>query len=209
MARAQRTSFSGKGPAPPIPTVPRGQQYQYNFNADADRPGGPTDISPPRPAPRQFAPSSTVTSIGTAGSSTATTSTPIFNSQEILDNTSRVVVNTQQPVALEPVYQTKGHNTVIKVSYPVPEPNVTFPNELHEDHGPVPPARRSQQQQQPVPQPMARTLMADTQMGLDNFKLCTVLGRGHFGKVRCLIAEEMWRSTSFVFNVAGHIGEIC
>ena len=57
----------------------------------------------------------------------------------------------------------------------------------------------SQQKQAPIPYPRSRGAtataavvvppiiaalpQADSQMGLDNFKFCTVLGRGHFGKV--------------------------
>merc|ERR1719400_2350381 len=56
-----------------------------------------------------------------------------------------------------------------------------------------PPHQRVQQppQQQPQPFPRRSSLMAvgptpkttDASMSLDNFKFCSVLGRGHFGKV--------------------------
>jgi hypothetical protein len=108
----------------------------------------------------------------------------------------------------EPVYEMekKGHTSVIRVSYPLPaEPSVTFPTlpppTVVHDIPPVPPARRNagggggggqgaavagataavahpQLSQFPTLQ-----IRSESQMGLDNFKFCTVLGRGHFGKV--------------------------
>lgn len=90
-------------------------------------------------------------------------------------NTSRVVITPHTPT--EPTYELekKGHTSVIRVSYPGPEASNTqveaslassFPSQgSPHHHRPQPPAR------------------SDSVMGLDNFHLCSVLGRGHFGKV--------------------------
>ncbi len=107
----------------------------------------------------------------------------------------------------EPVYEVgkKGHTSVIRVSYPTAaEPMVTFPPE----HG----AQASDNIVQPQPFPRRSSLMTTTtavaassglssglssavssaaskvsvdsnSMSLENFKFCSVLGRGHFGKV--------------------------
>lgn len=113
----------------------------------------------------------------------------------------------------EPVYELekKGHTSVIRVSYPLPsEPSVTFPTlppSAAQDTPPIPPARRNAAggggsvpaaaasmvagaagAAAAMPPQLAKfptlQIRADSQMGLDNFKFCTVLGRGHFGKVR-------------------------
>ena len=108
----------------------------------------------------------------------------------------------------------KGHTSVIRVSYPLPsEPSVTFPTlppSAAQDTPPIPPARRNAgagsaagnvpaaaasmvagaagAASAAMPPQLAKfptlQIRADSQMGLDNFKFCTVLGRGHFGKVR-------------------------
>ena len=108
------------------------------------------------------------------------------------------------PVAAqaEPVYELekKGHTSVIRVSYPLPsEPSVTFPTlppSAAQDTPPIPPARRNAGNvpaatlagATAMPPQLAKfptlQIRSDSQMGLDNFKFCTVLGRGHFGKVR-------------------------
>ena len=127
-----------------------------------------------------------------------------------LDNTSRVVVNASNqqhstPISpTEPTYELekKGHTSVIRVSYPMPEPTVTFPLSPTEElpQAPIPPARRSSSgviaatggATLSFPQPSQHVLpsRSDSQMGLDNFKFCTVLGRGHFGKVNKLINDD-------------------
>ena len=104
----------------------------------------------------------------------------------------------------EPVYELekKGHTSVIRVSYPLPsEPSVTFPTlppSAAQDTPPIPPARRNAGNvpaaasmaagATAMPPQLAKfptlQIRSDSQMGLDNFKFCTVLGRGHFGKVR-------------------------
>ena len=128
------------------------------------------------------------------------------------NNTSRVMVNQpgqhvqqQMPPAAqaEPVYELekKGHTSVIRVSYPLPsEPSVTFPTlppSAAQDTPPIPPARRNAGNvpaatsmaagATAMPPQLAKfptlQIRSDSQMGLDNFKFCTVLGRGHFGKV--------------------------
>ncbi len=130
------------------------------------------------------------------------------------NNTSRVIISSpshhlhqqqqqqQQvlpPSSGEPVYELekKGHTSVIRVSYPAPEPTVTFPPSEPSTPSsapvqpPIPPARRAAPT---VPEaPLERTavkqheflpaLSVASTMGLENFKFCTVLGRGHFGKV--------------------------
>ena len=96
----------------------------------------------------------------------------------------------------EPVYEVgkKGHTSVIRVSYPTAEPMITFPPDADSPTQiQPPPHQRVQQppQQQPQPFPRRSSLMAvgstpksvDASMSLDNFKFCSVLGRGHFGKV--------------------------
>jgi hypothetical protein len=94
----------------------------------------------------------------------------------------------------EPVYEVgkKGHTSVIRVSYPTAEPMVTFPPDTPEVQPPPPHHHRVQQPQQPQPFPRRSSLMAvggptpktaEASMSLDNFKFCSVLGRGHFGKV--------------------------
>jgi len=102
----------------------------------------------------------------------------------------------------EPVYEVgkKGHTSVIRVSYPTAEPMITFPPDADSptSHVPPPPHHRvqhqqqqQQQPQQPQPFPRRSSLMAvgptpktaDASMSLENFKFCSVLGRGHFGKV--------------------------
>ena len=103
----------------------------------------------------------------------------------------------------EPVYELekKGHTSVIRVSYPLPsEPSVTFPTlppSAAQDTPPIPPARRNAGNvpaaasmaagATAMPPQLAKfptlQIRSDSQMGLDNFKFCTVLGRGHFGKV--------------------------
>ena len=84
-----------------------------------------------------------------------------------------------------------------------PEPTVTFPSETPSPSAaeapqfpaqqpPVPPARRHSAAAAAAAAAAAggpqqglqlANLGPDAQMGLDNFKFCTVLGRGHFGKV--------------------------
>ena len=96
----------------------------------------------------------------------------------------------------EPVYEVgkKGHTSVIRVSYPTAEPMVTFPPDTPTEVQPPPPHHhRVQPAQQPQPFPRRSSLMAvggptpktasEASMSLDNFKFCSVLGRGHFGKV--------------------------
>ena len=97
----------------------------------------------------------------------------------------------------EPVYEVgkKGHTSVIRVSYPTAEPMVTFPPDTPTEVQPPPPHHHRVQpaQQQPQPFPRRSSLMAvggptpktasEASMSLDNFKFCSVLGRGHFGKV--------------------------
>jgi len=98
----------------------------------------------------------------------------------------------------EPVYEVgkKGHTSVIRVSYPTAEPMVTFPPDTDSPTQVQPPPphhhRVQQQPQQPQPFPRRSSLMAvggptpktaEASMSLDNFKFCSVLGRGHFGKV--------------------------
>merc|ERR1719150_1038751 len=74
---------------------------------------------------------------------------------------------------------------------------VTFPSDSDLTQPPPPQSRQQQQQQQQQPQPYPRrssllhqptaaarsTISTDAQMGIENFQFCTVLGRGHFGKV--------------------------
>lgn len=104
-------------------------------------------------------------------------------------------------VLQEPVYEVgkKGHTSVIRVSYPTAEPMITFPPEGGEapsHHRPHHHQQQQQQQQQPQPFPRRSSLMQnqamavqqqqqkpDAGMTLENFKFCSVLGRGHFGKV--------------------------
>ena len=155
------------------------------------------------------------------------------------NNTSRVVITTPQTptspgqmpmpssasssVIAEPVYELekKGHTSVIRVSYPAPEPTVTFPPSdpssptkemptppILPPTAPIPPARRSSSQAPPPPPTtqmgaasayynqhgpplplIARTGGAN--ISLDNFKFSTVLGRGHFGKVRTNINSSL------------------
>ena len=99
----------------------------------------------------------------------------------------------------EPVYEVgkKGHTSVIRVSYPTAEPMVTFPPE--EPPKPQPYPRRSSLmtvEAPPPPLPSAAASAAavasmrasaasssDSSMSLENFRFCSVLGRGHFGKV--------------------------
>jgi len=97
----------------------------------------------------------------------------------------------------EPVYEVgkKGHTSVIRVSYPTAEPMITFPPDADSPTQIQPPphqqGRQQPPQQQPQPFPRRSSLMAvgptpktaDASMSLDNFKFCSVLGRGHFGKV--------------------------
>merc|ERR1719228_3179935 len=99
----------------------------------------------------------------------------------------------------EPVYEVgkKGHTSVIRVSYPTAEPMITFPPDADSPTQIQPPPHQrvqqppQQTQQQPQPFPRRSSLMAvgptpktaDASMSLDNFKFCSVLGRGHFGKV--------------------------
>ena len=85
---------------------------------------------------------------------------------------------------------------MIKIFYPVPEQQTTPPAAAAatpmevvggamameaDPVPPMPPVRKSSSLASAHAQMMMR---ADSQMGLDNFKFCTVLGRGHFGKVR-------------------------
>ena len=114
--------------------------------------------------------------------------------------TSRVVISPPNPAEPEYTLEKKGHTSVIRVSYPLPsEPSVTFPTlppSAAQDTPPIPPARRNAGNvpaaaaagATAMPPQLAKfptlQIRSDSQMGLDNFKFCTVLGRGHFGKVR-------------------------
>ena len=106
----------------------------------------------------------------------------------------------------------KGHTSVIRVSYPTAnEPMVTFPPEPSDvpavGSKPQPYPRRSSlmtvdAMQPPMPSsirtvhagghpgsgagsghPAANVGGMDSSMSLENFRFCSVLGRGHFGKV--------------------------
>ena len=125
------------------------------------------------------------------------------------DNTSRVMISQAPPTGImgnqqlsatsgmaaanEATYELgkKGHTSVIRVSYStLAEPVVTFPPD---DEGnsvelpKLPQESKHQEQPHPVPYPRSRNVPSiprmDSQMGLESFKFCTVLGRGHFGKV--------------------------
>lgn len=84
----------------------------------------------------------------------------------------------------EPVYEVgkKGHTSVIRVSYPTNEPMVTFPPD-HDQVAKVPqpfPRRSSLLNVGSAPPSSSKN---DASMSLENFQFCSVLGRGHFGKV--------------------------
>lgn len=92
----------------------------------------------------------------------------------------------------EPVYEVgkKGHTSVIRVSYPSAEPMVTFPPETEVPSKPQPYPRRSSLMTVEAPPPplptsirAAASSSSDSSMSLENFRFCSVLGRGHFGKV--------------------------
>ena len=222
-----------KGPAPPIPN-------------NVPPPKVPSSWEPPRPTPR------------TSTSSTTVAVGQVANNNNYDNNTSRIVVNqTQQQQQqqmqqqhqqqqMEPQHELerKGNTSMIKIFYPVPEPNnqqqeqqhqqqqqqqqqqqlpiIDFPGE-HLDHQtsssastshvvPMPPARKNNNNANASSVSSSSSMVAsaasmssiasasnaasavsnaaaammlrsDSQMGLENFKFCTVLGRGHFGKV--------------------------
>lgn len=100
----------------------------------------------------------------------------------------------------------KGGTSVITVSNsPYSEPIITFPLDDEAENNdalasgascstPVTSSFKKQNSEfQPVPVPRPRTTKGaaakknDNQMSLDNFTFCTVLGRGHFGKVSQLM----------------------
>lgn len=119
------------------------------------------------------------------------------SADKISSETSAEVRYSSATMLPEPVYEVgkKGHTSVIRVSYPTAEPMVTFPPDTPTEVQPPPPHhhRVQQQPQQPQPFPRRSSLMAvggptpktasEASMSLDNFKFCSVLGRGHFGKV--------------------------
>jgi hypothetical protein len=94
-------------------------------------------------------------------------------------NTSRVVITPQTPT--EPTYELEkiGHTSVIRVSYPGPEPE-SSPKSF-------PAAKVSSSSSRDSPgahhRPSLATTRPDSAMGLDSFQFVAVLGRGHFGKV--------------------------
>eukprot|EP00094_Tigriopus_californicus_P003780 TCALIF_03636-PA protein Name:"Similar to Pkn Serine/threonine-protein kinase N (Drosophila melanogaster)" AED:0.17 eAED:0.17 QI:0/0.92/0.85/1/0.53/0.64/14/537/1195 len=200
------TRISQKGPAPPVPITP-----PVDWDSQSSR---------PVPTPR-----------------TSSTAASNINNNVDANNTSRVVINPSEgvqvtpagamaPPALnpalksEPIYELekKGHTSVIRVSYPAPEPGLSFPatpeqqpqQTLGVGEVPIPPVRNNRATggassssntaattgavlQFPKPgsnssisSSATQKLLqagADGHMGLDNFNFCTVLGRGHFGKV--------------------------
>ena len=92
-------------------------------------------------------------------------------------NTSRVVITPQTPT--EPTYELEkiGHTSVIRVSYPGPEPE-SSPKSF--------PAAAAKAASRDSPSAQHRPSLAtrpDSAMGLDSFQFVAVLGRGHFGKV--------------------------
>jgi len=99
-------------------------------------------------------------------------------------NTSRVVITPQTPT--EPTYELEkiGHTSVIRVSYPGPEPGDS-PKSFSGNKG----SSRDSPSAHHRPSLAARG--PDAAMGLDSFQFVAVLGRGHFGKV----------SAGFLFSV--------
>jgi hypothetical protein len=97
-------------------------------------------------------------------------------------NTSRVVITPQTPT--EPTYELEkiGHTSVIRVSYPGPEPGGgDSPKSLSGSKAAA--NRDSPSAPHHRPSLAARGGPADAAMGLDSFQFVAVLGRGHFGKV--------------------------
>eukprot|EP00095_Tigriopus_kingsejongensis_P010801 maker-scaffold1931_size24754-snap-gene-0.10 protein:Tk10801 transcript:maker-scaffold1931_size24754-snap-gene-0.10-mRNA-1 annotation:"protein kinase n" len=184
---------SHKGPAPPVP-VP----------ADWNVPTQSTRVVP-TPTPR--------TGTAAAASSNIINNNVDTNTSRVVINTPDdpalpIPPSVNSNLTSEPLYELekKGHTSVIRVTYPAPESPLSYPTPTEE--APIPPARSHRsnaaalssssaagttlQFPQPtalasVPPPTSGQKMllagADAHMGLDNFQFCTVLGRGHFGKV--------------------------
>ena len=121
----------------------------------------------------------------------------------------------------EPLHELerKGNTSMIKIFYPVPEQQTTPQQPVQQQAQAMETHHHAhaQQQQEDAPMPsvppmppvrkssslasahQAMMMRADSQMGLDNFKFCTVLGRGHFGKVslrNCSIRSFITTSSS-------------
>ena len=187
---------SQKGPAPPIPKI-----------SDWAPPSAGANTARPVPMPR----TSTVNSGSNNNSNSVNnnleeltnTSRVVVNSNDQMVGaashahglpTASVHTHSSEPVC---ELEKKGHTSVIRVSYPMPvtptEPVVTFPSEepanaASASVAPIPPTRTNRSGSggttlQFPASAMTRLTSSDSQMGLDNFKFCTVLGRGHFGKV--------------------------
>jgi len=92
-------------------------------------------------------------------------------------NTSRVVINSATPA--EPTYELekKGHTSVIRVSYPGPEPILPLAEPVQSFQPAASRDSPGMRQRASLP------LRSDSTMGLDSFHFVAVLGRGHFGKV--------------------------
>lgn len=184
---AARTSYS-KGPAPPIPTPNSqtsrgGEKSQQTFwsvsreDAIAKDPSSSTSVAatstvPPKPAPRL----STTVSVGSSTNNKN-------NNFEPVDNSPHLVISPLED-STEAILEVgkKGHTSVIRVSYTSPEPMVTSPDDGESslpinDVAPQPVPRTSVEQQ------VLAAQRVDAVMGLENFRFCSVLGRGHFGKV--------------------------
>jgi hypothetical protein len=113
-------------------------------------------------------------------------------------NTSRVVITPQTPT--EPTYELEkiGHTSVIRVSYPGPEPGGgDSPKSLSGSKAAA--NRDSPSAPHHRPSLAARGGPADAAMGLDSFQFVAVLGRGHFGKV----------SVPQIFSLVLFLNKIC